>query len=133
MYSTGDRLPESTGDDASTPWGSFFRLCWENFNSIGGVLYSAGEHSYTLLGNIKTAGDIKPFLVLMVDQLCLGKALLIHSQLQVSAGESYLYCLTLRGVNVTRTRAKDMTMACIETFLPLFLRADSMSYKTEQR
>ena len=38
-------------------WGSFFRLRWETFNSTGGILYSAGEHSYTLLRNIKTAGD----------------------------------------------------------------------------
>ena len=37
------------------------RLRWENFNSTGGVLYSAGEPSYTSLGDIKTVGDIKPF------------------------------------------------------------------------
>ena len=62
LYSAGDKLPESTGDDASTPLGKlFFRLCWENFNSTGGILYFSGEHSYTSLANIKTAGDIKPF------------------------------------------------------------------------
>ena len=33
-------------------WGSFFRLCWENIDSTGGILYSAGEHSCTSLGNI---------------------------------------------------------------------------------
>ena len=38
-------------------WGSFFRPCWENIDSTGGILYAVGDHSYTLLRNVKTAGD----------------------------------------------------------------------------
>ena len=38
--------------------------------------------------------------MLLVDKLCLGRILPIHLQLQVSAGESYHYCLTLWGVKV---------------------------------
>ena len=57
MYSAGDKLPESTGEDDSTLLGKlFFRLHWGN-GSTGGILYSAGEHSYTPLRNIKTVGD----------------------------------------------------------------------------
>ena len=71
MYSAGDKLPESTGDDASTLLGKLFSdRAGEILTPLGGILYSVGEHSYTLLGYIKTVEDIKPFLVLMVDKLC---------------------------------------------------------------
>ena len=39
----------------------------------------AEEYLYTLLGNIKIVGDIKLFVVLMIDELCLGRVLLICS------------------------------------------------------
>ena len=58
MYSVGDKLPKSTGDDASTLLGEvFLDRAREILTPLRGILYSAGEHSYTLLGNIKTAGD----------------------------------------------------------------------------
>ena len=52
----GDNLPKSIGDDSPNSTGeAFFRLCWGKFsNSTGDILYSAGEYSYTPLGNIKT-------------------------------------------------------------------------------
>ena len=37
-------------------WERFFGLRWGN-DSTADILYSSGEHSYTLLGNIKTVGD----------------------------------------------------------------------------
>ena len=54
--------------------------------------------------------------MLMVDKLCLGKILSIQSQLQVLAGESYHYCLTLRGVNVNGTHVEGMMMASFQDF-----------------
>ncbi|CAI8598812.1 unnamed protein product [Vicia faba] len=38
-------------------WGSFFKLCWENIDSTGDILYATGEYSYTPLRNIKAVGD----------------------------------------------------------------------------
>ena len=62
MSSAGDNLPKSTGDDSSTPLGKLFSDCAGKIsNSTGDILYSAGGYSYTLLGNIKNAGDIKTF------------------------------------------------------------------------
>ena len=56
LFSAGDKLPKSTGEDDSTLEGKlFFRPYWGN-GSTGGILYSAGEHSYTLLRNINTPG-----------------------------------------------------------------------------
>ena len=60
MYSAGDKLPESTEEDDSTPLGKLFRLRWGN-GSTGGVLHSSGEHSYIPLRNIKTARDTLMF------------------------------------------------------------------------
>ena len=64
-----------------------------NIKTVGATLILAGEHSYTPLGNIKT------LVVLIVDQFCLGRVLLIRCKSQL--GESYHYCLTLRGVKVS--------------------------------
>ena len=58
LYSAGGKLPESTGDVDSTPLGKlFFQTVLGKYDSTRGILYSVGEHSYTLLRNIKTAGD----------------------------------------------------------------------------
>ena len=99
MYSAGDKLPESTGDDASTLLEKLFQTVlgkWLHW----GILYSTGEHSYTPLRNIKTVGDAlilageylytplgnikifwgyRTFLGLMVDEPCLGRVSLICS------------------------------------------------------
>ena len=57
MYSAGDKLPESTGDDDSTPLGKLFQTVLGKYCLHWGILYAAREHSYTSLRNIKTAGD----------------------------------------------------------------------------
>ena len=54
LSSVGDDSPNSTGEALSDCTG-------KNSNSTGDILYSAGEYSYTPLGNIKTVGDFKPF------------------------------------------------------------------------
>ena len=63
LGSTGDNLPKSTGDDSPNSTRDDFSDCaGKNFKlHWGDIWYSAGEYSYTPLGNIKTAGDIKPF------------------------------------------------------------------------
>ena len=116
---TGDKLPESTGEYDSTPLGKPFLDCagemaplgvscippgnilifWLGILRLSGMLFTlAGEYLYTPLGNIKTFWGYPTFLGLMVDQLCLGRVLLIVASL---SGESFYYCLTLRGVKVS--------------------------------
>ena len=56
LHSAGDKQPESTGEDDSTLVGKPFRLRWGN-DSTRGILYSAREHSYIMLRNIKFVGD----------------------------------------------------------------------------
>ena len=56
MRSAGDMLPKSTGDDDSTLLGKIFILRLGNDSTVD-ILYSSGEHSYIMLGNIKTVGD----------------------------------------------------------------------------
>ena len=59
---TGDNLPKSTGDDSPNSTGDILHTAMGKIsNSTGDILCSSGEYSYTPLGNIKTAGDIKPF------------------------------------------------------------------------
>ena len=57
LYSAGDKLPESTGDNDSIPLGKLFQTVLGKYLLHWGILYSSGEHSYTPLRNIKTVGD----------------------------------------------------------------------------
>ena len=55
LDSNGDNLPKSTGGDSSTPLGKLLQTALGKIsNSTGDILYSTGEYSYTLLGNINT-------------------------------------------------------------------------------
>ena len=77
LCSAGDNLPKSTGDDSpNSTGGSFFRLRWEKFQTPLGIFC-------TLLGNIPILHwgilRLSGISSLMVDQLCLGRALLICS------------------------------------------------------
>ena len=55
----------------------------------------AEEYLYTLLENIEIFWGYPTFLGLMVDQLCLGRVLLIRSWLQVSVGRASITVLFL--------------------------------------
>ena len=56
LYSAGDKLPESTGEDDSTPLGKLFRLCWE-MAPLGVACIPPGNNLIFPLRNIKTVGD----------------------------------------------------------------------------
>ena len=90
---TGDNLLDSNGDNPLSFAGDNLPL-----NSAGDIYFYTppGTNFQSLLGMILqtplgiflySAGD-NNFLVLMVDKLCLGRILPIHSQLRASAGES---------------------------------------------
>ena len=55
---------------------------------LGMILCLLGEYLYTPLRNIKTFWGYQTFLALMVDELCLGKVLLICSWLPILAEEN---------------------------------------------
>ena len=92
LYSTGDKLPESTGEMIQLWRGSLSRLRWEN-SSTGvscilpgnilifrqGILRLSGMlvegYLYTPLGNIKIFWGYPTFPGLIVDQLCLGESI----------------------------------------------------------
>ena len=92
LNSAGDKLPESTGEDDSTPLGKLFRLHWENFNSTGVPCILPGSILILFQGILRLPGISSLFSADGRSTL-LGESIVDSSQLQVLAGRTIITVL----------------------------------------
>ena len=103
MYSTGEKFPESTGDDTSIPLGKLFRTVLGKYLLHWGYLvFFPGTFLYSVGGILRLSGISSLFSAdgrsnLLGESIADSFIRSCKSQL----GESYHYCLTLRGVKVS--------------------------------